>query len=85
MEHNGTSIGSEAAGYWGDLRERAGLPRDYTVTVNNTDLSKELDWAVYSAGKTVSPLLYNIRRERRCGIFLLVQRDAGGWYLSDWI
>lgn len=44
MEHNGTSIGSEAAGYWGDLRERAGLPRDYAVTVNNTDLSKELDW-----------------------------------------
>lgn len=66
MEHNGTSIGSEATGYWGDLRERAGLPRDYMVTVNSTDLSKENDWAVYSAGKQVSSLLYNIRRERRC-------------------
>ncbi len=77
MEHNGTSIGSEAAGYWGDLRERAGLPRDYAVTVNNTDLSKELDWSVYSAGKLVSPLLYNIRRERRCELV------AEGMRMSD--
>lgn len=77
IEHNGTSIGSEAAGYWGDLRERAGLPRDYAVTVNNTDLSKELDWSVYSAGKLVSPLLYNIRRERRCELV------AEGMRMSD--
>ena len=77
IEHNGTSIGSEAAGYWGDLCERAGLPRDYAVTVNNTDLSKELDWSVYSAGKLVSPLLYNIRRERRCELV------AEGMRMSD--
>lgn len=77
IEHNGTSIGSEAAGYWGDLRERAGLPRDYAITVNNTDLSKELDWGVYSAGKQVSPLLYNIRRERRCELV------AEGMRMSD--
>ena len=85
MEHNGTSIGSEAAGYWGDLRERAGLPRDYTVTVNNTDLSKELDWAIYSAGKLVSPLLYNIRRERRCELLAegLRMLDLKRWRALD--
>ena len=85
MEHNGTSIGSEAAGYWGDLRERAGLPRDYTVTVNNTDLSKELDWAAYSAGKQVSPLLYNIRRERRCELLAegLRMLDLKRWRALD--
>lgn len=85
MEHNGTSIGSEAVGYWGDLRERAGLPRDYTVTVNNTDLSKELDWAVYSAGKQVSPLLYNIRRERRCELLAegLRMLDLKRWRALD--
>lgn len=66
MENNGASIDGEASRYWGDLRERAGLPRDYTITVNSTDLTKESDWAVYSAGKQVSSLLYNIRRERRC-------------------
>ena len=42
------------------------MPRDYRVTVNATDLSRESDFAVYSAGRQVSPLLYNIRRERRC-------------------
>lgn len=66
MENGGNSIDQKAQQYWGDLRERAGLPRDYMVTVNATDLSRESDWAVYSAGKQVSPLLFNIRRERRC-------------------
>ena len=85
IEHNGTSIGSEAAGFWGDLRERAGLPRDYNVTVDNTDLSKELDWAVYSAGKQVSPLLYNIRRERRCELVAegLRMMDLKRWRALD--
>lgn len=85
MEHNGTSIGSEAAGYWGDLRERAGLPRDYMITVSNTDLSKESDWAVYSAGKMVSPLLYNIRRERRCELVAegLRMLDLRRWRALD--
>lgn len=85
IEHNGTSIGSEAAGYWGDLRERAGLPRDYNVTVDNTDLTQELDWAVYSAGKQVSPLLYNIRRERRCELVAegLRMMDLKRWRALD--
>lgn len=85
IEHNGTSIGSEAAGYWGDLRERAGLPRDYTVTVDNTDLARELDWAVYSGGNQVSPLLYNIRRERRCELVAegLRMMDLKRWRALD--
>lgn len=66
IENSGSSIDGKAQGYWKQLRERAGLPSDYNITVAATDLSKESDWAVYSAGRQVSPLLYNIRRERRC-------------------
>ena len=35
------------------------------MTIAATDLNKEKDWAVYSAGKMIDPTLYNIRRERR--------------------
>lgn len=66
MENGGNSIDSKAEGYWKMIRERAGLPGDYKITVNATDLSKESDWAVYSAKQQVSALLYSIRRERRC-------------------
>lgn len=66
MENNGNSIDATASAYWSQLRSRAGLPGDYAVTVNATDLSKESDWAVYSKNQKVSSLLYNIRRERRC-------------------
>lgn len=66
MLNNGQSISTEAEDYWKVLRKRAGLPEDYMITVNATNLDLENDWAVYSAGKKVTPLLYNIRRERRC-------------------
>ena len=66
IETDGQSIDADAEKYWGDLRERAGLPRDYKVTVNNTNLDKESDFAVYSHGQKVTPLMYSIRRERRC-------------------
>lgn len=66
MENGGNSIDADAQKYWMALRKRAGLPEDYMITVNATDLSKESDWGVYSAGKMVNSLLYNIRRERRC-------------------
>lgn len=65
MENNGKSIDGQAQAYWERLRERAGIEASYQVTVGATDLTKETDWAVYSAGSKVSPLLYNIRRERR--------------------
>lgn len=64
-EKNG-SLDGTALDYWGKLRTRAGLPQDPNVTISATDLSKENDWAKYSAGKLVDPTLYNIRRERRC-------------------
>lgn len=66
IENGGNSIDQKAAQLWGQLRQRAGLPANYQVTVNATDLNKENDWAVYSGNSKVSSLLYNIRRERRC-------------------
>lgn len=60
------SLDSKAQSYWKAIRERAGVNTDYQKTITATDLSRENDWAVYSAGKMVDPTLYNIRRERRC-------------------
>ena len=65
IENGGASIDGKAQVYWKAIRDRAKLP-DYSVTVAATDLSKESDWGVYSAGQPVSTLLYCIRRERRC-------------------
>lgn len=65
IENNGTSIDSKVQGYWTAIRDRANLP-DYKITLDATDLGKESDWGVYSAGQQVSKLLYCIRRERRC-------------------
>lgn len=66
IENSGNSISPEAAEYWGQLRSRAGLPSNYNITVDATNLDRESDWAVYSHGQKVTSLLYNIRRERRC-------------------
>lgn len=65
IENGGNSIDGKSVGYWNQIRERAKLP-DYNVTVNATNLDKEVDWAVYSGGKQVSKLLFSVRRERRC-------------------
>lgn len=51
--------------YWKALRTRSGLNTDIDNTIQHTDLSKESDWAKFSAGNLISPTLYNIRRERR--------------------
>ncbi|QCX38603.1 RagB/SusD family nutrient uptake outer membrane protein [Aureibaculum algae] len=59
------SLDGNSVSYWGQLRERAGMPADYSITVAATDLSQENDWAKYSQGSLVDPTLYNIRRERR--------------------
>ena len=63
-ELNGSLDGS-SLGYWKALRDRAKVDADIQKTISNTDLSKERDLAVYSAGALVDPTLYNIRRERR--------------------
>lgn len=70
-ERKGDALDSDAKAYWAALRKRAGLPEDYMVTVNATDLAKEEetshDFGLYSAGAPLtSKVLYNIRRERRC-------------------
>lgn len=81
IENNGNSIDGKAQGYWRQLRERAGLPADYNITVSATNLDKESDWAIYSAGKQVTPLLYNVRRERRCE---LMQEGLRMFDLKRW-
>lgn len=65
IKSGGNSIDATADNYWKQLRTRAKLPADYSITVSSTDLSKESDWGKYSGKNMVSSLLYNIRRERR--------------------
>lgn len=60
------NLGGNCDTYWKALRARAGVDTDYSKTINNTDLSKENDLAVYSKGVLIDKTLYNIRRERRC-------------------
>lgn len=59
------NLGGNCDKYWKALRTRAGVNPDYTITIANTDLSKENDLAVKSGNKYVDKTLYNIRRERR--------------------
>ena len=65
LKNNGASIDGTAVQYWKAIRKRAGVDENYMKTVSATNLAKEDDWAVYSGGVQVSPLMYNIRRERR--------------------
>lgn len=96
IENGGTSIDGVADGYWKQIRRRAGLPEDYMITVNatvypgsiqeavaykNAPQTFETDWAVYSQGKQVSKLLYNIRRERRCE---LIEEGMRMYDLKRW-
>lgn len=70
-EKNG-NLDAVALNYWKELRSRAHLPEDPSVTINATDISKEAanDWAAYSGGQMLSDnTLYSIRRERRCELF----------------
>ncbi len=66
MKNGGISIDANSQKYWKALRKRAGVSDDYQKTIDNTDLNKENDLAVWSGNEQVSRLLYNIRRERRC-------------------
>ena len=63
VEKNG-NVDNTAAEYWKQLRRRAGVSEDYMATVNATDLSQERQLSVYSGTAQVSPLLFNVRRER---------------------
>ncbi len=64
-EKNGALDGT-ATQYWQQIRTRAKVSTDIEKTIAATQMSKETaDWGAYSAGKLISPTLYNIRRERR--------------------
>lgn len=63
VEKNG-SVDATATDYWKKLRQRAGVNDDFMATVNATDLSQERQLSVYSGTAQVSPLLFNVRRER---------------------
>lgn len=57
--------------YWKIIRTTAGFKGEAInpqTTIAATDISQEkLDWGSYSAGQQLTdPILYNIRRERRC-------------------
>ena len=62
------AVDGTADGYWRAIRRRAGIEEDYNVTIDATDMAVEAatDWGAYSAGKVIDPVLFNIRRERRC-------------------
>lgn len=63
------SLDGTARQYWLLIRERAKVSTDIDKTINATDISQEApnDWGAYSAGALINdPVLYNIRRERRC-------------------
>lgn len=59
------NLDAKSTAYWKALRDRAGVDNDFQKTIAATDLSKEMDFAVYSGEQQVDATLYNIRRERR--------------------
>ena len=76
--------------YWQIVREAAGftgLAADPQTTIAATDMQQEkLDWGAYSAGKLLDdPILYNIRRERRCELMGEAKRwdDLIRWRALD--
>ncbi|MDR2968639.1 MAG: RagB/SusD family nutrient uptake outer membrane protein [Tannerellaceae bacterium] len=62
------AIDNVASNYWKKLRNRAFVDDDYNKTITATDMNEEAkyNWAAYSAGQLIDPVLYNIRRERCC-------------------
>ena len=76
--------------YWKIVRTAAGFTGeaiDPQSTINATDITKEkLDWGSYSAGKQLTdPVMYNIRRERRCELMAegLRRMDLARWRSYD--
>lgn len=65
------SLSGKVLEYWKIVREKAGFTGSAInpqTTISATVMDKEkLDWGAYTAGKLlIDPVLYNIRRERRC-------------------
>ncbi|MCG8309792.1 MAG: RagB/SusD family nutrient uptake outer membrane protein [Cytophagales bacterium] len=86
-EKNG-SLDGKAQQYWAAIRKRAGIDPDFNKTIAATDITKEAkgDWGAYSAGVMLSdPVLYNIRRERRCELVAegFREMDLKRWRAMD--
>lgn len=63
------AIDGKAAGYWKQVRTRAGVDADFQNTIAATNLDEEValqELDVWSGSSRVDATLYNIRRERRC-------------------
>lgn len=73
------SVDGTADSYWRAIRNRAKVDNDYTKTIAATVMSEEAkgDWGAYSNNSYVSPLIYNVRRERRNELM------AEGFRLND--
>lgn len=76
--------------YWRAIRTAAGFTGnavDPQVTIDATNMANErLDWGSYSAGvQLTDPILYNIRRERRCELMAegLRWMDLTRWRALD--
>lgn len=61
------TVDATASKYWKALRRRAMVDEDFEKTIAATIMTEEAkgDFAAYSHGKLIDPVLYNIRRERR--------------------
>ena len=61
------SVDATSSKYWKALRRRAQVDEDFEKTITATVMSEEAkgDFAAYSHGQLIDPVLYNIRRERR--------------------
>lgn len=81
------SLDAKSISYWEAIRERAKVDTDVNKTIDATDMTLEAknDWGAYSAGKLVDPILYNIRRERRCELMAegLRTMDLQRWRSLD--
>ncbi|MCI9608300.1 MAG: RagB/SusD family nutrient uptake outer membrane protein [Muribaculaceae bacterium] len=66
VERTGNVDGTADA-YWRAIRNRAKVNPDYNITIAATNMAEEAkgDWGAYSNNSYVSPLIYNVRRERR--------------------
>lgn len=85
-EKTGT-VDNIASAYWKKLRQRAFVDDDYNKTIAATNMGEEVkyDWGAYSAGQLIDPVLYNIRRERRCELMGEATRynDLKRWRSMD--
>ncbi len=84
-ELNG-ALDGDAEAYWTAIRERSKVG-GWQVTIDNTnmDIESRTDWGAWSAGKLVDPVLFNIRRERRCELMAEGFRaaDVRRWRAMD--